>query len=155
MKHARIALSGLAAAAITLTASPLTGQSAPASQSTPTSPPAASGQAASAGGQEYDFLIKGGRVIDARNSLDAVRDVAIKDGKIETLQLGFFHRPKRGFMYYTVNRLDTAATYADWAKLRATARHGPGSAARSAAPAPAWQRRHGHSRVEVSCTSSR
>jgi len=31
---------------------------------------------------EYDFLIKGGRVIDPRNSLDAVRDVAIKDGKI-------------------------------------------------------------------------
>ena len=47
--------------------------------------------------------------------------VTIKDGKIETLQLGFFHRPKRGFMYYTVNRLDTAATYADWATLRAAA----------------------------------
>lgn len=31
---------------------------------------------------EYDFLIKGGRVIDPRNGLDAVRDVAIKDGKI-------------------------------------------------------------------------
>lgn len=31
---------------------------------------------------EYDFLIKGGRVIDPRNALDAVRDVAIKDGKI-------------------------------------------------------------------------
>jgi dihydroorotase len=31
---------------------------------------------------EYDFLIKGGRVIDPRNSIDAVRDVAIKDGKI-------------------------------------------------------------------------
>lgn len=31
---------------------------------------------------EFDFLIKGGRVIDARNRLDAVRDVAIKDGKV-------------------------------------------------------------------------
>jgi dihydroorotase len=31
---------------------------------------------------EYDFLIKGGRVLDPRNALDAVRDVAIKDGKV-------------------------------------------------------------------------
>jgi dihydroorotase len=31
---------------------------------------------------EYDFLIRGGRVIDPRNAIDAVRDVAIKDGKI-------------------------------------------------------------------------
>ena len=37
---------------------------------------------AAQGPPEYDFLIKGGRVIDPRNSLDAVRDVAIKDGKI-------------------------------------------------------------------------
>jgi dihydroorotase len=31
---------------------------------------------------DYDFLIKGGHVIDARNSVSAVRDVAVKDGKI-------------------------------------------------------------------------
>ncbi len=31
---------------------------------------------------DYDFLIKGGRVVDPRNALDAVRDVAIKDGKV-------------------------------------------------------------------------
>lgn len=31
---------------------------------------------------EYDFLIKGGRVIDPRNGVDAVRDVAVKDGKV-------------------------------------------------------------------------
>jgi adenine deaminase len=31
---------------------------------------------------EYDFLIKGGRVIDGRNGISAVRDVAIKDGRI-------------------------------------------------------------------------
>ena len=31
---------------------------------------------------EYDFLIKRGRVVDPRNGLDAVRDVAIKDGRI-------------------------------------------------------------------------
>src|SRR6187401_974926 len=30
----------------------------------------------------YDLLLKGGHVIDGRNGLDAVRDVAIKDGKI-------------------------------------------------------------------------
>ena len=31
---------------------------------------------------EYDFLIKAGRVIDGRSGISAVRDVAIKDGKI-------------------------------------------------------------------------
>src|SRR4249920_132715 len=30
----------------------------------------------------YDLLLKGGHVIDGRNRLSAVRDVAIKDGKI-------------------------------------------------------------------------
>jgi len=33
-------------------------------------------------GQDYDLLLRGGRVIDAKNKLDAVRDVAVKDGKI-------------------------------------------------------------------------
>ena len=40
-----------------------------------TPPPAASTA-------KYDLLLKGGHVIDARNNVDAVRDVAIKDGKI-------------------------------------------------------------------------
>ena len=31
---------------------------------------------------DYDLLIKGGRVIDGKNNLSAVRDVATKDGKI-------------------------------------------------------------------------
>ncbi|HXB67772.1 MAG TPA: amidohydrolase/deacetylase family metallohydrolase [Candidatus Acidoferrales bacterium] len=31
---------------------------------------------------DYDLLIKGGHVIDGKNSISAVRDVAIKDGKI-------------------------------------------------------------------------
>jgi dihydroorotase len=31
---------------------------------------------------EYDFLIKGGHVIDPRNGIDAVRDVAVKDGRV-------------------------------------------------------------------------
>lgn len=38
--------------------------------------------ASSASAQEYDFLLKGGHVLDARNRINAVRDVAIKDGKI-------------------------------------------------------------------------
>jgi dihydroorotase len=33
-------------------------------------------------GYDYDFLLKGGHVVDARNKISAVRDVAIKDGKI-------------------------------------------------------------------------
>src|SRR5680860_604053 len=32
--------------------------------------------------QEYNIVIKGGHVIDAKNNIDAVMDVAIKDGKI-------------------------------------------------------------------------
>ena len=32
--------------------------------------------------QPYDLLLEGGHVIDAKNNIDAVRDVAIKDGKI-------------------------------------------------------------------------
>lgn len=40
------------------------------------------GVTGSAFAQDYDILLKGGHVIDARNSLNAVRDVAIKDGKI-------------------------------------------------------------------------
>ena len=38
--------------------------------------------AGSAFAQEYDLLLKGGHVLDARNRINAVRDVAIKDGKI-------------------------------------------------------------------------
>ena len=40
------------------------------------------GLSASSQAQEYDLLLKGGHVIDARNNLSAVRDVAIKDGKV-------------------------------------------------------------------------
>jgi dihydroorotase len=37
---------------------------------------------ASVAAQQFDLLLKGGHVIDSRNGLSAVRDVAIKDGKI-------------------------------------------------------------------------
>ena len=36
-------------------------------------------------GTEYDLLLKGGHVVDARNGIDAVRDVAIKNGKIASV----------------------------------------------------------------------
>jgi predicted amidohydrolase len=42
-----------------------------------TAPQTGTGQTA-----EYDLLIKGGRVLDPRNSINAVRDVAVKDGRI-------------------------------------------------------------------------
>ncbi len=38
--------------------------------------------AATASAQQYDLLLKGGHVIDGRNKISAVRDVAMKDGKI-------------------------------------------------------------------------
>ena len=41
--------------------------------------------AGSAAAQDYDLLLKGGHVIDARNNLSAVRDVAIKDGKVAAI----------------------------------------------------------------------
>jgi dihydroorotase len=31
---------------------------------------------------QYDLLLKGGRVVDAKNGISAIRDVAVKDGKI-------------------------------------------------------------------------
>jgi len=33
-------------------------------------------------GQEYDLLLRGGHVIDAKNKIDAVRDVAVAGGRI-------------------------------------------------------------------------
>ena len=36
----------------------------------------------SAFAQQYDLLLQGGHVVDAKNNISAVRDVAIKDGKI-------------------------------------------------------------------------
>ena len=36
----------------------------------------------------YDLLVKGGHVIDGRNGIDAVSDVAIKDGKIAAVAPG-------------------------------------------------------------------
>jgi len=38
--------------------------------------------AASAQTQKYDLLLRGGHVIDTKNKVDGVRDVAIRNGKI-------------------------------------------------------------------------
>src|SRR5438105_8808906 len=37
-------------------------------------------------GQNYDLLLQGGRVVDAKNGINAVRDVAIKDGKVAAVE---------------------------------------------------------------------
>src|ERR1700716_372031 len=34
----------------------------------------------------YDLLLQGGRVVDAKNGINAVRDVAIKDGKVAAVE---------------------------------------------------------------------
>src|SRR5438132_9038240 len=34
---------------------------------------------------DYDFVLKGGHVIDGKNKLSAIRDVAVKDGKIAAI----------------------------------------------------------------------
>ena len=35
---------------------------------------------------QYDLVLKGGRVIDPKNNLDAVRDVAVRDGKVAAVE---------------------------------------------------------------------
>ena len=38
--------------------------------------------------QDYDLLLKGGHVIDGKNKISGVRDVAIRDGKIAAVEAG-------------------------------------------------------------------
>jgi dihydroorotase len=47
-----------------------------------TAAPCAGAQAAAVASPEYDLLLKGGHVIDAKNNIDGLMDVAIRDGKI-------------------------------------------------------------------------
>src|SRR5262245_48970117 len=54
---------------------------------TPKTPPPPPGQ--------YDLLLRGGHVIDPKNGLSAVRDVAIKDRKIAAVAVGI--DPKLAF----------------------------------------------------------
>jgi dihydroorotase len=53
--------------------------------------------------QPYDLLLQGGHVIDAKNDIDAVRDVAIKDGKIA--QVAAHIDPSQAFKVVKVNGL--------------------------------------------------
>ena len=52
----------------------------------------AAAQAAPAVSPEYDLLLKGGHVIDARNNIDTLMDVAIRDGKIARVARAFLPR---------------------------------------------------------------
>src|SRR5207302_8761540 len=38
------------------------------------------------GQPNYDLLLQGGRVVDAKNGINAVRDIAIKDGKVAAVE---------------------------------------------------------------------
>ena len=38
--------------------------------------------------QQYDLVLKNGHVIDPKNSIDAVTDIAVKDGKIAKVGKG-------------------------------------------------------------------
>jgi dihydroorotase len=53
--------------------------------------------------QQYDVLLQGGHVIDAKNNVDAVRDVAIRDGKIAAVAQRI--DPAQAFKVVNVNGL--------------------------------------------------
>lgn len=53
--------------------------------------------------QRYDLLLQGGHVIDAKNNIDAVRDVAIRDGKIAAVAQRI--DPTQAFKVVNVNGL--------------------------------------------------
>jgi dihydroorotase len=53
--------------------------------------------------QQYDLLLQGGHVIDAKNNVDAVRDVAIRDGKIAAVAQRI--DPAQAFKVVNVNAL--------------------------------------------------
>ncbi len=55
--------------------------------------------ACSAFAQQYDLLLKGGHVIDGKNKISAVRDVAIQNGKIAAVESNI----SEGSAYKTVN----------------------------------------------------
>jgi dihydroorotase len=62
-------------------------------------------------GQQYDLLLQGGHVIDAKNNIDAVRDVAIRGGKIAMVAAGIdpaqaFKVVKVGGLYVTPGLVD-------------------------------------------------
>ena len=52
---------------------------------------------------QYDLLLKGGHLIDARNKIDAVRDIGIRDGKIATVAASI--DPAQAFKVVNLNGL--------------------------------------------------
>jgi dihydroorotase len=75
-------LTGAATLLLAMTAvSPGDAQPPPEARAPGTSAAPQAGAAAQAS-FEFDFLIKGGRLIDPGNHVDAVRDIGIKDGKV-------------------------------------------------------------------------
>ena len=44
------------------------------------------GQSIFAQAPQYDLLIQGGHVLDFKNKIDGIRDVAVKDGKIAAVR---------------------------------------------------------------------
>src|SRR4051812_13498789 len=61
--------------------------------------------------QDYDLVLSGGHVIDAKNGIDAIRDVAIRDGKIAAVEANIAPSKARqtinvGGMYVTPGLVD-------------------------------------------------
>jgi dihydroorotase len=56
-----------------------------------------------ASAQDYDLLLEGGHVIDAKNGVSAVRDVAMKDGRIAAVAANI--DPKTTFKVVDVSGL--------------------------------------------------
>lgn len=61
------------------------------------------GAAAALAQTQYDLLLQGGHVIDAKNNIDAVRDVAIRDGRIAAVAARI--DPAQAFKVVKVNGL--------------------------------------------------
>ncbi len=53
------------------------------------------GSARSAQAPEFDFLLAGGRLIDPRNSVSAIRDLAVRDGRVAAVEAAI--APERAF----------------------------------------------------------
>lgn len=63
-------------------------------------------------------------------------NIGIENDKISYIQVGGFHPPQRGYLYYTVNRRDETVTRAEWSALKAFAGTGQAVAFGGAFPPP-------------------
>jgi dihydroorotase len=82
------------------------------------------------GAQPYDLLLKGGHVIDAKNGIDAIRDVAIAGGKIAAVEPGIPAEQARrvidaSSLYVTPGLVDIHVhVFADTMQSQYTGEHG-------------------------------